>query len=380
MYEKINQDISRVNAIQIPFADFCPMHQEIRNGLDEAYRRVMDKSRFIQGEELSLFEQEFAAYCGTKYCVGTASGLDAIYLILRAYGIGPGDEVLVPANTFIATALAVTYAGAVPVFAEPDIRTYNLDPQRMEERITNRTKAVITVHLQGRTADMDAIHAAARKHGLLVIEDAAQAHGAAYKGKRAGSLSDAAAFSFYPGKNLGALGDGGCVVTDSRETADRVRALGNYGSDYKYHHIYQGTNSRLDELQAAFLRVKLRYLDKWNRERKRIAAKYQRGIVSPDIILPLPDSEEYSHVYHVFAIRHEKRDELEAYLNAHGAGTVRHYPIPVHLQKAYESLGYVPGDFPVAEKISSTVLSLPLYYGMTERETDTVIRLVNRFA
>lgn len=364
---------------QIPFADLRPMHREIRSGLDEAYRRVLEKSCFIQGTELSLFEQEFAAYCGTKYCVGTASGLDAVCLALSALGIGPGDEVLVPANTFIATALAVSRAGAVPVFADPDIGTYNIDPDEIEKKITPRTKAVIAVHLQGRTADMDAVRLAAGRHGLLVVEDAAQAHGAAYKGKKAGSLSDAAAFSFYPGKNLGALGDGGCIVTDSRETAERARMLGSYGSRRRYFHECLGANSRLDELQAAFLRVKLRHLDKWNRERKKTALRYLAGIENPGIILPLPDSRDYSHVYHVFAVRHEKRDQLEAYLNAHGAGTARHYPVPLHLQKAYEGLGHAEGDFPAAEEISRTVLSLPVFYGMTEAQADTVIQLVNNF-
>ena len=241
--------------MKVPFATFEPMHNEIRKELDEAYKRVMDSNYFIQGNECKQFEQEFADYCGAKHCVGVATGLDAIYLILKAMDIKTGDEVIVPSNTFIATALAVSYTGATPVFVEPEIDTYNIDVTRIEEKITPNTKAIIAVHLQGRPADMDAVNEIAKKHGLKVLEDAAQAHGTKYKGRRVGALSDAAAFSFYPGKNLGALGDGGCVVTNDDDIASKVRALGNYGSDYKYHHIYQGTNSRLDEMQAAFLRV-----------------------------------------------------------------------------------------------------------------------------
>ena len=250
--------------MNVPFVDMRPMHNEIRKDLDAAYNRVMDSSWFIQGKELEQFENEFAAYCGAKYCVGVATGLDALYLVLRAWGIGAGDEVIVPSNTYIATALAVSYAGATPVFVEPVIETFNIDPMKIEEKITGKTKAIIAVHLQGRCADMDAICAIGDRYGLKVLEDAAQAHGAKYKGRRAGSLGDAAGFSFYPGKNLGALGDAGCIVTNDEALAKKVRALGNYGSDRKYHHIYKGTNSRLDEMQAAFLNVKLPHLEKWN--------------------------------------------------------------------------------------------------------------------
>ena len=363
----------------IPFADFKPMHDEIRPELNMAYHRVLDNSSFIQGEECQQFEQEFAAYCQTKYCVGVASGLDAIYLILKALGISTGDEVLVPSNTFIATALAVSYTGAQPVFVEPEIETYNIDVNRIEENISPKTKAIIAVHLQGRPANMDAIHKIAKKYKLYLIEDAAQAHGASYQGKKAGSLSDAAAFSFYPGKNLGALGDGGAVTTGDKGLADKIRILGNYGSDYKYHHIYQGANSRLDEMQAAFLRVKLRYLNKWNQERKKIAKRYLQEIKNPLIHLPLPDSEEYSHVYHVFVIRCRWWDELEAYLKKNGVYTVKHYPIPIHLQSAYANLQLTNGSLPIAEEISNTVLSLPMYYGISKDNIDTVIRLVNGF-
>lgn len=365
--------------MNIPFADFGPMHNEIREQLDGAYNKVMDSSYFIQGEECRQFEDEFATYCGAKYCIGVATGLDALYLILKAMGIGMGDEVIVPSNTFIATALAVSYVGATPVFVEPDIATYNIDVYRIENSISDKTKAIIAVHLQGRPADMDAINAIARKHGLKVIEDAAQAHGTRYKGKKVGTLSDAAGFSFYPGKNLGALGDGGCVVTNNKEIADKVRALGNYGSDYKYHHIYQGTNSRLDELQAAFLRVKLPMLDKWNDARKRIADKYLSGINNDLIKLPVAVSEDYDHVYHVFVIRCDKRDELELYLKENGIGTVKHYPIPMHMQEAYAGLNLSEGSLPIAETISRTVLSIPMYYGMTDEQIKYVIDKMNAF-
>lgn len=365
--------------MKIPFVDLNPMHNEIRKELDSAYNKVMDNSLFIQGEECKKFEEEFAAYCGVKYCVGVATGLDALYLILKAMNVGAGDEVIVPSNTYIATALAVSYAGATPVFVEPDIRTYNIDVSKIEEKITFKTKAIIAVHLQGRTADMDGVKAIADKYSLKVIEDAAQAHGATYKGKKAGALGDAAGFSFYPGKNLGALGDGGCITTNSKELADKVRALGNYGSDYKYHHIYKGTNSRLDELQAAFLRVKLRHLDKWNKDRQRIADMYFNGIKNSKIIMPLKTDDKYYHIYHVFAVRTEKRDALEKYLNENGIGTVKHYPIPMHLQDAYKELNLKNGDLPIAEEISKTIVSIPMYYGMTTESIKNIIDIINKF-
>lgn len=364
---------------KIPFVDLKPMHNELRSQLDEAYNRVLDNSIYIQGEECKGFEQEFANYCGAKYCIGVATGLDALYLILRAMEIGDGDEVIVPSNTYIATALAVSYVGAKPVFVEPTIDTYNIDTTKIEEAITTKTKAIIAVHLQGRAADMDEVNRIASKHNLRVIEDAAQAHGAKYKGKKVGTLSDAAGFSFYPGKNLGALGDAGCVVTNNKEIADKVRSLGNYGSDYKYHHIYKGTNSRLDELQAAFLRVKLPELDKWNKERRRIANLYLEGIHNPKIILPKVSDDTYEHIYHVFVIRCDERDRLEQYLTEKGIGTVKHYPIPMHLQEAYRDLNIKKGMLPIAEEISATVLSIPMYYGMTGDEVQTVISALNDF-
>ena len=293
-------------------------------------------------------------------------------------GIKEGDEVIVPSNTYIATALAVTYVGATPVFVEPDIRTFNIDPERIEAAITGRTKAIMPVHLYGQPCDMDPIMEIAEKHNLYVVEDCAQAHGATYKGKKIGSFGNAAGFSFYPGKNLGALGDAGATVTDDDELAKKVRALGNYGSDYKYHHIYQGNNSRLDEMQAAFLAAKLPHLDKMNAERRRIAEKYLKGIKNAEVILPyVPD---YTNpVWHIFGIRCERREELEKWLNNAGIGTNKHYPIPMHLQECYKNLGFHEGDYPIAEEISRTELSLPMYYGMTEEEIQYVIDKINEF-
>lgn len=368
-----------MNSMKVPFATVKYMHSELRNELDAAYTRVMDKAWYIQGEECAAFEEEYAAYIGTKYCVTVANGLDAISLILRAMDIGAGDEVIVPANTFIATALAVSCVGAQPVLVEPEIKTFNIDPGKIETKITSKTKAIIAVHLQGRSADMDRINQIARQYKLKVIEDAAQAHGSRYKGRKVGALSDAAAFSFYPGKNLGALGDGGCVTTNNESLARKIRTLGNYGSDFKYHHIYKGTNSRLDELQAAFLRVKLQYLDKWNRMRRQIAQRYFVGINNSQIILPPVSTENYEHIYHVFVIQSKRRDELERYLTENGIGTMKHYPLPISMQKAYEDLNYKKGDFPIAEEISRSVLSIPMYYGMTDKEVNFVIKKINEF-
>lgn len=362
--------------MNIPFSSVGVMHREIEREMLDKFREVYESNWFIQGREVEKFEEEFAAYCGAKYCVGCGNGLDALYLVLRAYGIGKGDEVIVPSNTFIATALAVSYTGARPVFVEPRMESYNINPQMIEEKITEKTKAIMAVHLYGQPAEMDAVMEIAKRHNLKVIEDAAQAHGATYHGKRTGNLGDAAGFSFYPGKNLGALGDGGAVVTNDKELADLVRALGNYGSDYKYHHIYQGNNSRLDEVQAGLLRVKLKELDKWNARRVEIAHHYLKEIVNPDIILPVTDSG-CTHVYHIFAVRCKQRAELERYLNEKGIGTNKHYPIPMHLQEAYAELQLPEGALPAAEEISRTQLSLPMYYGMTKEEVSYVVEALN---
>ena len=362
----------------VPFVSFAPLEKELGGSLQEAFSRVLNSSWYIQGEECKTFEKAFAQYCNTKYCVGVGNGLDALMLILKALGIGEGDEVIVPSNTYIATALAVTYVGAKPVFVEPDIKTFNINPSLIEKSITERTKVIMPVHLYGQACEMDEITSIAQKYGLFVVEDCAQAHGATYKGKKVGSFGIAAGFSFYPGKNLGALGDAGAVVTDSKEIEQKVRALGNYGSDYKYHHIYKGNNSRLDEMQAAFLSAKLPLLEKVNEDRRRIANMYLEGIVNPKIIKPSinPDCE---HVWHIFGVRCNERDKLEHYLKNAGIGTNKHYPIPIHLQNCYKDLNLSVGSLPVAEEISKTELSLPMYYGMTDKEVSYVINTINDF-
>lgn len=364
--------------MKVPFVSFLPMEHELDKDLRDAFERVYTRSWYIEGVEDENFEKAFAQYCDTKYCVGVGNGLDALMLALKALGVGEGDEVIVPSNTYIATALAVTYVGAKPVFVEPDIKTFNIDPNRIEAAITDRTKAIMPVHLYGQACDMDSIMKIAQKYSLYVVEDCAQAHGATYKGKKIGSFGDAAGFSFYPGKNLGALGDAGAMVTNKKELADKVRALGNYGSDYKYHHIYLGNNSRLDEMQAAFLSAKLPHLDKINAERRRIANRYLNDIKNTQIVLPyIP---EYANpVWHIFGIRCKRRTELETFLNERGIGTNKHYPIPMHLQECYKALGFKKGDFPVAEEISETELSIPMYYGMTDAEVQYVIDTINDF-
>lgn len=365
--------------MKVPFVSFLPLERELDAELRAAFDRVYTRSWYIEGEEDTAFEKAFASYCGVSHCIGTGNGLDALVLALKAMDIGAGDEVIVPSNTFIATALAVTYTGAVPVFVEPDLRTFNIDPARIEEKITPRTRAIVPVHLYGQPADMDPVLEIAARHGLRVLEDCAQAHGARYKGQRIGSFGDAAAFSFYPGKNLGALGDAGAVVTSDTALAEKVRALGNYGSDYKYHHIYRGQNSRLDELQAAFLAAKLPSLDRVNENRRRTAARYLEGIRQPEVELPVvPDWAQ--PVWHIFAVRSPRRDALAEHLKENGIQTNLHYPTPMHLQKCYAGLQIPEGALPIAEQISATELSLPLYYGMTDAEIDHVIQTINVFA
>lgn len=364
--------------MNVPFVSFKPLEKELDSELRAAFERVYQRSWYIEGEEDAAFEKAFASYCGTKYCVGCGNGLDALMLALKSLGIGMGDEVLIPSNTYIATALAVTYTGATPVFVEPDIRTFNLDPSRLECALTPRTRAVMPVHLYGQPCDMAPIMDFAQAHNLYVVEDCAQAHGATYHGQHIGSFGDAAGFSFYPGKNLGALGDAGAVVTSDEALAARVRALGNYGSDYKYHHVYLGNNSRLDEFQAAFLSAKLPHLDRTNNDRRRIAARYLEEIHNDQLILPyvLPGTEP---VWHIFAIRCQARDKLAEYLAEKGIGTNKHYPIPMHLQGAYASLKISKGALPIAEEISATQLSLPLYYGMPDDEISYVVDVLNTF-
>ena len=364
--------------MKIPFVTFRPMEKELDAELREAFNRVYTRSWYIGGVEDETFERAFAEYCGAEYCVGVGNGLDALMLALKALGISDGDEVIVPSNTYIATALAVTYVGAKPVFVEPNICTYNIDPALIEEKISSKTKVIMPVHLYGQACDMDSIMEIANKHNLFVVEDCAQAHGAKYKGKKVGTFGDAAGFSFYPGKNLGALGDAGALVTNNQELAEKVRSLGNYGSDYKYHHKLKGNNSRLDELQAAFLTAKLPHLDRMNEERRRVANLFSDGIKNDKVILPyvLPECEP---VWHIYGIRCNERTALEKYLNDQGIGTNKHYPIPMHMQPCYQNLGIKEGELPIAEKISATELSLPMYYGMTNEEIQYIIDVINSF-
>lgn len=362
--------------MKIPFVSFKAMERELDADIRNAFNRVLENSWYIGGKEDEAFEKAFADYCNVKYCVGTGNGLDALVLLLKAFEIGEGDEVIVPSNTFIATALAVTYVGATPVFVEPFLETFNINPEKIAEKITIKTKAIIPVHLYGQPCDMDPIMDIAKSHKLYVIEDCAQAHGATYKGKVVGSFGDAAGFSFYPGKNLGALGDAGAIVTNNEEIANKVRALGNYGSDYKYHHIYKGNNSRLDELQAAFLLAKLPHMNRMNEERRRIADRYLSEIKNPNVILPTI-IDDVVPVWHIFGVRCWERDRLEKYLNEHGIGTNKHYPIPMHMQECYRDLGIEKGEFPIAEEISNTELSLPMYYGMSDDEIGYVIEILN---
>lgn len=362
--------------MRVPFATFDIMHSELKNEMMAKFEEVYDRGWFIQGDECVAFEKEFAEWNNSGYCVGMATGLDAIYLGLKALGIGTGDEVIVPSNTFIATALAVSYTGARVILVDPDPKTYNLGGSNIEKVITPATKAIIPVHLYGQSAEMDTIMDLARKYHLYVLEDCAQAHGATYKGKKVGTFGDISAFSFYPGKNLGALGDGGAIVTNNEDLAQKVRCLGNYGSDVKYHHIYKGTNSRLDELQAAFLRIKLRHLDHYAVERNAIAQRYIEGITNPKIILP-KIGRDSTHVWHIFAVMCNERDLLQKYLHNLGIGTVIHYPVAIADQLAYaeDQLEHLP----IAEYIAHCELSIPMYVGMNDSEIKYVIDALNDF-
>ncbi len=364
--------------MKIPFVSFHPMENELNDEIRAAFDRVFTRSWYIEGIEDKTFEKVFAEYCGVKYCIGVGNGLDALMLALKALDIGEGDEVIVPSNTYIATALAVTYVGAVPVLVEPDIETFNINPSLIEEKITEKTKAIMPVHLYGQACNMDSIMEIAKKYGLKVVEDCAQAHGAKYKGQKVGTFGDVAGFSFYPGKNLGALGDAGAVVTNNKELAEKVRIFGNYGSDFKYHHIYKGNNSRLDELQAAFLLAKLPHLERMNAERRRIAKKYTEGIKNPKVITPY-FLEDCDPVWHIYGIRCDERDALEKYLNEKCIGTNKHYPIPIHLQKCYKDLNIPIGALPIAEEISEKELSIPMYYGLNDSEINYIIETINKF-
>jgi dTDP-4-amino-4,6-dideoxygalactose transaminase len=361
---------------KIDFLNLKKLHSEISEALDAAYHRVIDSGCFIMGPELQAFEGEFALYCGVDHCVGVGNGLDALKLLLQAYDIGPGDEVIVPSNTFIATWLAVTQCGATVVAVEPDMATHNIDVTRIEAAITSRTKAIIPVHLYGQPADMAPIMTIANAHGLVVIEDAAQAQGARYHGRRTGGLGHAAATSFYPGKNLGAMGDGGAVLTNDSAIADKVAQLRNYGSKHKYVHEIQGGNTRLDELQAAFLRVKLSALDGWNARRQVIAELYAAHLAGSVVQGPRTDTGCES-AWHLYVVRAARRDDMQKFLAEHGIATVIHYPIPPHRQACYAGMADIP--LPRAERLAHEVLSLPMCPTMDREDVASVANAIRAF-
>ena len=360
----------------INFLNLHKINERFRNEIDERIKQVLDSGWYILGEQVRVFEKNFANFCGVKHCIGCASGLDALNLIIKAYGFSTGDEIIVPANTYIASILAISQNGCKPVLVEPDIDTYNINPDLIEQKITENTKAIMVVHLYGQAVEMEKIWQLAKKYNLKVIEDSAQAHGTIYKGKRAGNLGDASGFSFYPGKNLGCLGDGGCVTTNDDELAYRIRAIANYGSDYKYHHIFKGTNSRLDEIQAAVLDIKLKHLDEDNKRRREIAKFYRENIKNPNIILPQLKEEE-NHVWHIFAVRVNDRDKLKKYLEDNGIETNIHYPTAPHKQECYKELEHL--SFPVSEKIHKQVLSLPISPVLTRNEVMQVVEVINGY-
>ena len=365
--------------MEIPFLNFSAMHDGIQSQLVDAASSVIQSGWFVNGEAVTAFESEWAKFLGTEWCIGVNSGLDALELSLRAAGIGKGDEVIVPSNTYIATALAATQVGAKPVFVEPVASTHLIDTGRIEEAITPLTKAIIPVHLYGQAVDMQTVMAIANRHGLFVVEDNAQAHGATWSGQCTGSFGHANATSFYPGKNLGALGDAGAVTTNDLELARQIRMLRNYGSEIKYHNEVVGYNKRLDEIQAAFLSVKLKHLETWTASRQAIANQYLKGLEGVgDLILPQTRTNA-THVYHLFVVRTNHRDDLAKYLKENGIGTLIHYPIPPHLQKCYTDLGHRRGDFPIAEELANTVLSLPIWPGMKEAQASLVIEMIHNF-
>lgn len=368
--------------MRIPFLDLKNINLKYQDDFKNRLSGILDAGWFILGKELKAFEEEYAQFCGTKFCVGVANGLDALILILEAYKelgkLQPGDNVIVPANTYIATILAITKAGLVPVLVEPSLDDYLIDVTKIEAAINGKTKAIMPVHLYGQLCDMEAINALAKKHQLIVIEDSAQSHGALMNGLRSGNLGDASGFSFYPGKNLGALGDAGAVTTNDENLARTIAVLRNYGSEVKYKNEYTGVNSRLDELQAAFLSIKLKNLDADNTDRRRVAQQYLNNINNASVTLPQCSSID-KHVWHLFVVRCVKRDELKAHLSENGIETLIHYPIPPHLQKAYHFLGHKLGDFPITEEIAQTCLSLPIWPNMSDAEIEHVVECINRF-
>lgn len=363
----------------VPFLSFEHTNKEIKAEILQAFENFFDRAWYILGDDLQLFEREYAEFNQVSHAVGVSNGLDALHLALQTLGVGKDDEVIVPAHTFIATALAVSYVGAKPVFVEPDRHTYNLDANNIERAVTSKTKAIIPVHLYGQACDMESIMQVARKHGLFVVEDNAQAQGAMFKGILTGSAGDINATSFYPGKNLGAFGDAGAITTNNTAWAEKIRQLRNYGSKEKYQHELLGYNQRLDEIQAGFLSVKLKYLAKWTEQRRQIAEWYKQALYGVgDLILPTT-AMGATHVYHLYVVRTKFRDELQKFLREKEIGTLIHYPVPPHLQRAYQHLGRKPGDFPIAEEIANTCLSLPLWPGMAEKQVDWITSIISEF-
>ena len=362
----------------VPFVDLGAQYRDIAAEINDAIAKVIQEADFILGHEVRLFEEEFAAFCDARHAVGVDSGTSALELALRAFDIGPGDEVITAANSFIASALGISHAGAQPVLVDVDPFTYTMDVKAVERAITRRTKAILPVHLYGHPAHMSPLRQLAEKHGLVVIEDACQAHGARYEGRRVGSLGHVAAFSFYPGKNLGAYGDGGMVVTNDQKIANRVEMLRNYGQKEKYKHLFRGYNRRLDTMQAAILRVKLRYLEKWNAARRWNAKLYQKHLEGTELVLP-GEARGAESVWHLYVVRTEQRDQLKNHLVSKGLNASIHYPVPIHLQRAYEDLGYQRGDFPVTESYAERILSLPMYAELTADQIQQVCLAIREF-
>lgn len=360
----------------IKFLDLKKINNRYREEIDSRIKNILDKGWYLQGDENENFTKNFANFCGTKFAIGVANGLDALNLIIKAYGFGNGDEIIVPANTYIATILAISENGCIPILVEPDIKTYNINPDSIEEKITSKTKAIMVVHLYGQAVQMEKIWKIAKKYNLKIIEDSAQAHGAIYQENRTGNLGDASGFSFYPGKNLGCIGDGGAVTTNDEELFNKIKAIANYGSDRKYHHIYKGVNSRLDEIQAAVLDIKLKHLDSDNNKRREISKYYRENIKNSKIILP-ETYDEKSHVWHIFAVRTQNRDEFQKYLTEKGIQTIIHYPTPPHKQGAYKEWNNL--SFPITEEIHNTILSLPISPVMTDSEIEKVVEVVNEY-
>ena len=360
----------------IKFLDLEKINNRFREEIDSELKEILDSGWYLQGKKNQKFAENFAEFCGVKHCLGVANGLDALNLIIKAYGFSNGDEIIVPANTYIASILAISQNGCTPILVEPDIKTYNINPDLIEEKITERTKAIMVVHLYGQAVQMKKIWELAKKYNLKIIEDSAQAHGSVYDGIKTGALGDASGFSFYPGKNLGCMGDGGCVTTNDDELFEKIKAIANYGSDRKYHHIYKGVNSRLDEIQAAVLNVKLKYLDKDNARRREISKYYRENIKNRIIILP-ETYDESAHVWHVFAVRTPERDRFQKYLEKNNIQTIIHYPTPPHKQGAYQEWNNL--SYPISEEIHRTIISLPISPVMTDDEVQRVTEVINEY-